>query len=206
MSLEQTNWAKLKRTDYLRWIKELEDRTLDLLTAHDETYLARFNEHGYFHRPPEMEHFEQMKRDWKRFGRVPEEWIYKGEWPGIWTAMFDLRNTYSFRIGPLYAVRFYFKDGFRIYNGMNPKHISQWESWDAKGQPNPWEHALNEHGQSLKQRMENDLRPPLPSHKNFFRDHKFGAVIGYSDYISPVIILEDSVENVEFLDFSTRSK
>ena len=207
MNMEQINWMELKRTNYLEWGEELRRRTLELLTVHDDTYLAQFNQCGYFHRVRDRGHFEQMRKDWERFGRVPEEWIYKGKWPGIWAAMFDPHNTYS-HSGDLflYVARFSFKDGFRIYKVANPKHRNQWETWDAKDRPNPWEHTLNERRQSLKQRMENDLCSPLPSHKKFFEDHKFGVVMGYSDYVSPIITLEDSVENVEFLDLGVRSE
>ena len=40
-----------------------------------------------------------------------------------------------------------------------------------------------------------------PSHKGFYEDNKFGALIGYSDYISPVIVLTDAIEKIEFLEF-----
>ena len=39
----------------------------------------------------------------------------------------------------------------------------------------------------------------LPHQKRFFQDNNFGAAIGYSDYVSAVILLEDAVESVEFL-------
>jgi len=39
----------------------------------------------------------------------------------------------------------------------------------------------------------------FPSHKRFFEENNFGVLIGYSDYISGVIVLEKSIEKVEFL-------
>ena len=38
-----------------------------------------------------------------------------------------------------------------------------------------------------------------PPFKKFFEDHNLGALIGYSDYMAVVIVLEDSIQEVEFL-------
>ena len=198
MDPQNIDWIVLKEAGYWEWRKELYERTLRLLTSSDELFLAQYNHLGYFHKVLDKGHFEQMKDNWERLEGVPQEWFAKGYWPGIWTAMFDPSNTYSFHIGPIYIIRFYFKDGYRIYDRMNPNHkklLEAWKGWDDK---NPWEYAVNEHGESLEQRMKLSY---LPSHKKFFKDHKFGATIGYSDYISPVVLLEDSVADVEFLNF-----
>ena len=182
MNQQNIDWTGLKRTNPLQWRRELGDRTLEALAGSNEVRLSQFNQQGYFHKVANPEHFQRMKDNWGRLRKVPQEWISKGQWPGIWTALFEPHNTYSFRIGPLYVIRFYFKDGYQIYNGMNEQHKHLWETWDGEDQPNPWEHLKNERGETLKQRMESGFYLPFPSHKKFFENHKFGAAIGYSDY------------------------
>lgn len=197
MEYQSIDWHKLRRTSPHKWRKELWENTLKLLTSSDEVYLSDHNNYGYFHKVIEKEHFKQMKNDWKRLGRVPLEWISKGQYPGVWTAMFDACNTYSLHHGPLYIVRFYFKNGYRIYDENNQNHKNLLDNWNGENETNPWDCLITKYGYSLKDRI-SYLRLPFPTHKKFLEDHKFGAAIGYSDYVSPVILLEDSVESVEF--------
>jgi len=196
MELENIDWNKLKQNRGSAWYGILAEKTLEALTSSDDVHLDQFNQPGYFHIVRNPKYFEQMKQDWNLEDKVPEGWITKGNFPGIWTAMFDPNNTYSKHSGPLLIVRFYFEDGYTIYNGENPDHVALWESWEATDE-NPWESAINERGLSLKKRIETYSLPP---HKGFYERYKFGAVIGRSDYISPVIVLEDSVAKVEFLE------
>ena len=60
---------------------------------------------------------------------------------------------------------------------------------------NPWKNLRNFRGESLEERMKLHGYPPF---KQFFADNHFGALIGYSDYMAVVIILEDSIQEVEF--------
>lgn len=200
MRPEEINWTELKK-DYNKWRSELYRLTKELLTCSNKVELSQYNEHGYYHKVRKKEFFEQMKQDWKNFKKVSQEWLAKGNFPGIWTAMFDPHNTYSIHSGSLCIVKFYFKNGYYIYDRMNSIHTNLLEIWEGVSEPNPWETIKNENGLSLKQRIEKGFFLSFPSHKKFFEDHKFGAVIGYSDYISPVIILEDSIKNVEFMVF-----
>ena len=196
MKSEMTNWLELK-IDYLKWRSKLYRLTKELLTSSDRFELSQHNEEGYFHHVSNPEHFKQMYADWEREKRIPEEWVLKGNFPGIWTAMFSPHNTYSFAHLPIRIIRFYFKDGFFIYDRENPNHEKLLASWNGRGRKNPWKNLRNARGVSLEKRMKSD---EYPSHKGFYEDNRFGALIGYSDYISPVIVLEDAVETIEFLE------
>lgn len=196
MKQVKINWTELKR-DYLTWREELYRITKELLTSSDRVELSKYNNDGYFHHVSETKHFRLMQEDYERNKRVPEEWLSKGNHPGIWTAMFNPHNTYSRAHLPIQIIRFYFKDGFFVYDRENPNHEKLLASWNGRGRKNPWKTLRNNQGLSLGERMESH---EYPSHKGFYIDNKFGALIGYSDYISPVIVLEDAIEKIEFLE------
>ncbi len=195
MEIQEIDWVRIK-PDYLVWRSLLYYHTKNLLICSEKVELSEFNDFGYFHHVPETS-FRQMSGQWEDSGKVPEEWITKGDYPGIWTAMFDSHNTYSWAKQPVYIVRFYFKDGFFIYDKKNPVHNDLFQTWDSGNRANKWNFLENTKGQTMGKRMEFN---GYPSHKEFFKENKFGAVVGYSDYISPVIVLEDSIENVEFIE------
>ena len=197
MRHQKINWTQLK-TNYGKWRSELYRLTKELLTSSDRVELSQYNNDGYFHHVSETKHFIQMREYWERESRVLDEWVSKGDFPGIWTAMFNPHNTYSFAHLPIHIVRFYFKDGFFIYNSENPNHKKLLASWDSRDRKNPWEFLKNNREVSLEERMRFH---GYPSHKSFYEDNKFGALVGYSDYISPVIILEDAIGEIEFLEF-----
>ncbi len=195
MEIEKIDWQELKTKKPLAWHNVLTRATMNLITS-PGFELSKGNEHGYFHHVREEKHFKQMQAEWEKKERVPEEWISKGQYPGIWAAMFNPCNTYSSWPPPHHIIRFYIKDNFFIYDWKNRKHEKAFKSWKAGGRKNPWTALKNEQGKSLEKRMKN-MR--CPAHKCFYEDKKFGAVIGYLDYLSPVIVLEDAVERVEFL-------
>lgn len=194
---ERINWRKLRKRSPYGWQTELNRATKELFTASDFVELSQYNELGYFHRVDGEEHLKQLKQDWEQLGRVPQEWISKGSFPGIWTAMFDPHNTYSHWHGPIFFVRFYFKPEYFIYDNLNTKHTRMFKEWNGKNKKNPWKKLKNNIGMPLDENMK--FRE-WPSHKGFFEDNKFGALLAYSDYFSPVIMLEDSVEGIEFLE------
>ena len=39
----------------------------------------------------------------------------------------------------------------------------------------------------------------LPTHRDFYSQNNFGAMIGYDDHTSLVILLEESISRVDFL-------
>ncbi|HLC90191.1 MAG TPA: hypothetical protein VJI15_00320 [Candidatus Nanoarchaeia archaeon] len=102
--------------------------------------------------------------------------------------------------GPVFFLRFYFKQNYFIFDHQNPHHQQMWNEWPGKETPNPWTEMKNTKGINLEQRMkEGGFYHPFPHHKRFYEEHSFGAALGYSDYISPVVILEDSVADVQFI-------
>jgi len=193
------DWPKLK-TNYTQWWSVLWSETHSLLASLDKLELAQHNEVGYFHRVREQEHFEQMRREWREFRRVLQEWIAKGDFPGIWTALFDPRNTFSLdgtvRF-PIFIVRLYFKKGYFLFNPHNPSHRDTLSSWSDQGKENPWQELKNSKEQTLERKLKLHR---LPSHKKFFEENDFGAILVESDYLSCVVFLEDSVERVEFFE------
>jgi hypothetical protein len=193
---KEINWTELK-LDYSRWRSKLYKLTKELLTGSDRIELSNYNEKGYFHHVRNPEYFEQMKMFWEKERTIPEEWISKGNFFGIWTAMFNPHNTYSFAQLPIHIVRFYFKDGFFIYDKENKNHKGLSDSWNNKNRKNLWKTLRNENGDTLEERMKIH---GYPSHKDFYEDNSFSAVVGYSDYISPVIVLGNAINKIEFLE------
>lgn len=191
------NWLELKEKDYLRWKDTLIEKTLALLKSSGMLELTQLNEIGCFHRVRDGQLYEKMKQESETSEAISETWISKGDYPGIWTALFDPYNTFSFSIGTPHIIRFYFKDGFYLYDKYSGEHQRMWEGWRSKGDSNPWSELLNDSGVSLEERMRTQ---GLPHQRQFYTENRFGAVIGYSDYISVIIILPESVKRVEFFD------
>jgi hypothetical protein len=196
MGYKEINWSEL-RHDYSRWRAELYRLTRELLTKSDRVELSQHNEDGYFHHVSNSENFERMQSFWKREMVVPKEWISKGSFPRIWTAMFSPHNTYSIAHLPINIIRFYFKDGFFIYDKENPEHEKLSRTWNSRNRNNLWKTLRNKQGENLEERMKSHC---YPSHKDFYEDNNFGAVVGYSDYISPVIMLGHAVKDLEFFE------
>jgi len=194
--LRQADWATLNWKDELKRQSKLRKETSKLLRSSGEVELSEYNQTGYYHKVNSMEEFRNMRNYWDAERRVPQDWITKGNWPGILTAMFDPNNTFSIARKPIGIVRFYFKDGFFLYNPEKAKHRRLLEEWHEDGN-NPWKSAKNERGRTLESRL---ISLRLPSSKNFCIAHNFGAAIGESDYISVVILLENSISNVEFIE------
>lgn len=194
MKPSKINWPELKK-NYLRWRNRLWTETHKLFTISDRVELSRYNQLGYFHKVPNQNWFKQMQHDWRQLGEIPQKWISKGGLPGIWTAMFDSCNTFSLAKLPILIVRFYFKEGYFIFDGQNPSHSNLLKLWSGENRENPWKKLKNCRGESLEDKMK---LHGFPSHKRFFEDNDFGAVLGYSDYISPIIVLEKSIKKIEF--------
>lgn len=200
MSQDSLDWWEIKSERPFEWREKLAEETLNLFSDSRQVELSQYNEKGYYHKVSSEEIFEKMRQEWKDNDQVPEEWISRGKFPGIWTAMFNPINTFSRKTGALYALRFYFKDGYHIYDSKSPEKKEKWEEWD-KQDLNPWAHLENGDGETLKERLESGLYRPFPSHKKFYEENDYGAAIGYSDYISPVILLEESISDVKFQRF-----
>lgn len=197
MEINNINWPELKEEDYLKWRSNLWKETQKILTSSDRVELSQYNELGFFHRVSNKDAFEMMQREWQELKLVPQKWIGRGAYPGIWTAMFSPHNTFSRAVLPILITRFYFKKGYFIFDAKNSSHNGILEAWLKKNEiiENPWENLRNFRGESLETRMK---LHKYPSFKKFFEDNHFGALMGYSDYLAVVIMLEDSIQEVEF--------
>lgn len=198
MKINTINWPELKKKDYLKWRSNLWEETQKILTNSDRIELLQYNGFGFFHKVSNQDDFKRMQQEWQELKRVPQEWIGRGAYPGIWTAIFSPHNTFSIAAPPILIVRFFFKRGYFIFDAKNPYHKELLEMWLKKNETieNSWKNLRNFRGESLEKRMEFH---GYPSFKKFFEDNHFGALIGYSDYLAVVIILEDSIQEVEFL-------
>lgn len=200
MNNDALDWREIKSENLQEWRDRLNEETSTLLSGSEPIELSQYNDRGFYHKVDGKEIFKNMRQEWEDNNQVPEQWISRGQFPGIWTAMFDPRNTFSLKTGNLYVLRFYFKEGYDIYDPNNPESKEQWREWD-KGDQNPWSHLENKEGRSLEERLTSGFYLPFPNHKQFYEENNYAAALGYSDYISPVILLEDAVKQVEFEKF-----
>lgn len=181
---------------------ELNKKTRTCLTAVHPLEFSSLNDTGCYHRVCEDKHFMRMKREYERLGHVPDSWIARGNWPGIWAALFEPGNTFS--TGTLKNIaRLRFEDGFFLYDSANPEDTKLWADWQGKETPNPRANLPDQTGMPLAtklllyQQMDDSL-VHLPHHAGFYREHKFGAAIGYSDYVSVVVLDPKCIKEVEF--------
>lgn len=199
MEINNINWPELKEKDYLTWRSNLWIETQKILTSYNRVELSQYNELGYFHKIHNHDEFKRRQREWQELKRVPQEWIGIGAYPGIWTAMFSPHNTFSLATPPILIARFYFKKGYFVFDVKNPSHKEILKVWLRKRETeiidNPWKKIRNFRGECLEEIMK---LYNYPYSKKFFEDNCFGVLVGYSDYIAVVIVLEDSIQEVEF--------
>lgn len=197
MEINNINWSELKENDYLIWRSNLWIETQKILTSSNRVELSQYNELGYFHKIHNQNEFKGRQREWQELKRVPQEWIGRGNYPGIWTAMFSPHNTFSRATPPILITRFYFKKGYFVFDVKNPFHKQILKAWLRKKEmiDNPWKNIRNFRGESLEEIMK---LYNYPYFKRFFEDNCFGALVGYSDYVAVVIVLEGSIQEVEF--------
>lgn len=192
----EINWHDLKSRDFERWKYELYGETEKLLKSSDRVELASYNDIGYYHNFKGPDFYAKAKETWGRKPGAISKRICSGWYPGIWTVMFDQVNSHSPPERP-HAVRITFREGFSVYDRQNQVHKEMAGYWNPDQRENPWEDVSDVWGWNFARKME---LHQYPSHKSFYEENKIGAVIGYSDFISPVIILEEAVDKVEFLE------
>lgn len=189
------DWPVVKSMDFEKWKYELYCETEKVLKNTGMPELSSYNELGYYHNVKNPGRYAQAKETWTKDKKAISERICAGSYPGIWTSMFHPCNTHNLVEKPN-VIMFTFRNNFFIYDRQNPAHREIAVSWDPQGMENPWEQARDRWGWNFARKME---LSQYPSHKSFYEDNNIGAVIGYSDYMSPVIILEEAIEKVEFL-------
>lgn len=94
-----------------------------------------------------------------------------------------------------------FKAEYKVFDPENPEHEKMWDIWKSvhtnKDKPNAWATAMNSRGRSMAIRMTSGFYHPMPEHVEFYRENKFGAVVGYSDYMALVVVLPECIESLE---------
>jgi len=121
MESSDISWPKLQASGS-GWRNRLWTESLKLLTGSDPFELSQYNNVGYFHRVRSQSEFRLMQQTWEQLKSVPPEWIGKGNYPGIWTALFDSCNTYSYASPPIMIVRFYFRQGYFLFDTESQLH------------------------------------------------------------------------------------
>jgi len=189
----------------------LNRETLEVLTATPNLELVTLNEIGCYHSvgasDTQMDRvYQAMKDEYTTLHKVPESWIYKGVFPGIWTVLFDPIIMVQDR--EIHMIRFFFREGYYLFDRRSKDHCKLISKWGDQGRENPWQEMRDyTYKAPLSTRM---YQHDLPGHKQFYVDNNFGAVIGgYSKRscrIAPVIVLSDAVEKVEFFNQSPRPK
>jgi hypothetical protein len=196
------DWKTLKG-DYRVWRHTLYDKTkCELETmAIEKVSMASLNALGVYHKIAEGSQI--MKTEYERSCKVPHKWIYKGNFPGIWCALFAPCNTYSFAAGiSPDIIKLMFKADYYIFNPELREHQEMWLAWSSLGaninQANAWKSDLNFRSSSMADRISKICASP--NHVAFFEEHAFGAIVGYSDYMALVVVQEEAIESVDFLN------
>lgn len=194
------DWIAI-RSDYDAWRSTLwtETQTTLKAIAVSQASMVQLNTIGAYHKIRDG-YQDTMKKEYKEIEGVPHKWVTKGNFPGIWCALFDQRNTYSFAWNPA-IIKFTFKAEYQIYDPMNESHKTMWETWKSVNgnleKPNRWAEDKNDDHVPMSARMKMFCR--APDHEAFYQEHRFGAIIGYSDYIALVVVQEKAIDKVEFL-------
>lgn len=205
------DWAKLKE-DLPVWKEALAKETLQTLktTAASKAPLASLNSLGIYHKTGSHAHGQSMIDEYTTKRYVPPAWIIKDPFPGIWCALFNRVNAYSFESKP-FVLQFTFKADYFVFDPFSEEHQKMWATWQSVSgnldKTNSWAETRSGLGPSLASRMAKGsfigdicLYPAMPHHIAFYEENRFGAVIGYSEYISITIILPECVESVTKAD------
>ncbi|MCX6991087.1 MAG: hypothetical protein NTX49_08520 [Chlamydiae bacterium] len=208
------NWVDLK-SEYQAWRSDLYRVTLKVLqiAASEFGNLAELNEPGVYHKMP-SKYAGSLLKEYEETGKVPRSWVSQGQFPGIWCALFHHENTYSILSSDVKFLQIMFKADYRLFDSENPDHQKMWSTWsqaaENRAKVNTWMRDLNGFGRSQADRMsmgfglpgKGVLSPPMPGHSEFYREYKFGAVIGYSDYMAVTIIDPECIETLKVVERS----
>ena len=162
MKQNNIDWEKLKQKEYLKWRSLLAKKTLEIINSASPLVLQKLNIIGCYHRVSDDEVFRKMQTDYRELERVPESWIYQGNFPGIWTALFHQTNTAGFGSEVKNILRIYFQPGFTLFDPENVNQKGEWQNWSNSDSENPWSTLKNDNNKSLEERLKL-LR--APSHR-----------------------------------------
>ncbi len=83
---------------------------------------------------------QDMFKEYQITHVVPHHWISKGNYPGIWCALFDQVNAYSYDKPPA-MLKISFKAEFLLFDPEHEGHQKMWEAWKSIkkniSKPNP---------------------------------------------------------------------
>lgn len=121
------DWVTIK-SNYNEWRSTLWTETKTTLKemAVGTVSMAHLNTLGAYHKVGDG-HQDVMKKEYKESQGVPHKWVYKGNFPGIWCALFNKHNTYSVNFNPP-IVKFTFKAEYQIFDPMLEQHKKMWEA------------------------------------------------------------------------------
>jgi len=195
------DWPNLKN-NYSLWRSTLYNETVSTLKkmAAEKTDIVALNALGVFHKISISG--EEMRNEYLANPTIPHRWIMKGNFPGIWCALYHPDNTFSrVQTSELIRIQITFKADFQIFDPGSEEHMKMWKVWKSissnSNKPNPWAEDINYCSQSMEKRM--GLNCDGIDHLAFFKENHFGAFIGYSDYIALVIVDEAAIGKVEFI-------
>jgi len=214
-SIESINWRELKK-DFKPYRQKLKETVTSVLQpiASERKSLDLLNPIGIYHF--DKKHYKDKKDQYlkeKQKGtvRVPESWvtIYSEYGAGMWCNLFDPHNSYNINIvtntteTPLPYMKILFKPDYYLWDPKSEVHVELWKKWLTENynkKPNPWSN-IKTYGQfSMEQNASNPIVcKSFPFHHSFYKENRFAAVIGYSDYTSLIVLDPDSIKEVEFL-------
>jgi len=193
---------------YSDWRSDLYGTTRGVLrdVADSQAPISDLHKHGVYHKIP-REHGEPLMARYSVSKEIPSDWVSKGFFPGVWCALFGPHNTYSMA-SDLYVLRITFKAEYKVFDPANSEHVKLWGAWKSvhsnMEKTNDWATGMNSTRESMRDRMASGasllhitLWPSMPEHVEFYRENKFGAVVGYSDYMGLVVVLPECIESLE---------
>ncbi|KAH0829903.1 hypothetical protein AYO21_09261 [Fonsecaea monophora] len=186
------------KSDYDEFRDTLYEVTRECLKemAKDEVDLAELNNVGVFHKFDEKA--GNVYQDFGADKSMPDDWIYRGSFPGIWCALKSPNNTYTIALVGTKIGQFKFNTGFKIYDPQSTTHMEKWEIWKSRAENsakhNPWDDAENTDGLTMSTRV--GLYLADANDFNFYLENGYGAVVGYTDYVSLVIVDKNLVSDL----------
>lgn len=185
-------WKDFKLRNYQDFRMELYERMIISLTCQK---FSELNEIGIFHNVKDKMYWNQMKID-AESGNY-SSWISKGVFFGIWTTLFSPETSFTFVTNPIqYMIRFRIMADYCIYNPNDPLHVALWNQFMQSPDfrlPNSWENP-----QRLAERLKDNH---YPFHSIFFEKYHIAGLIGYSDYVSFVLLNPNAIAKTDFFEY-----
>jgi len=185
-------WTTIKN-DYGVWREQLHRHTATVLqSVCQQGDLATLNGIGVHHMMSYewSDEWNRRKIYYEKHNKADAAWLALGSCPGLWCALFDPCNCFSFSNPerPMRFMSFQFRKGFRLFDPKHKDHQQQWLDYDVQSSNNSW-------SESMVAKMK---RWELPWHSAFWSSHSYGAAVGYSDYLALVLIDVNCIDSIVF--------